>query len=383
MQASKQLLLVMAVTVLIFTTGCWDRMEVNDLAIVTTAGLDRKNDGMIELSLEIVIPKEGGSKTQKSNSSSKGNGSTLIWSASGVTAADAASRVQRKLSRTVYWGQLEMLVVGEALSRSQFREQLDYLVRDNNIRLQVEPFVCKGAARDFLASASPLEQTKADFLGGESRRLFGRPITLNRLVQHLGNISEEAIIPYADTTHDGKKSVPYVKGYAVFSRDHMAGVIQGKSFSGMKWILKQVEGEVDTVRLERPFSSLISLKVISSSTRLVPKLEGETPHMDMLIETEMSVVQNTTRFKTSDTKFIRYVENAEVDNIRNKVETSIKQAQRLGTDIFGFGEAINRRNPREWQHLQDRWRRIYPSIQTNVMVKVKIRQIGMNNEPVG
>lgn len=358
-------------------------MEVNDLAIVTTAGLDRKNDGKIELSLEIVIPKEGGSKTQKSNGSSKGDGSTMIWSASGVTAADAASRVQHKLSRTVYWGQLEMLVVGEALSRSQFQEQLDYLVRDNNIRLRVEPFICKGTARDFLASASPLEQTKADFLGGESRRLFGRPITLNRLVQHLGKISEEAIVPYADTTQDGKKSVPYVKGYAVFSRDRMAGVIQGKSFSGMKWILKQVKGEIDTVKLERPFSSLVSLEVLSSSTRLVPKLEGETPHMDLLIEAEMSVVQNTTRFKTSDTKFIRYVVNAEVDNIRDKVETSIKQAQRLGTDIFGFGEAINRRNPREWQHLQGRWKRIYPSIQANVMVKVKIRQIGMNNEPAG
>ncbi|MFE6076635.1 Ger(x)C family spore germination protein [Paenibacillus sp. NPDC057886] len=373
----------MTASVLLFSTGCWDRNEVNDLAIVTTAGLDLKKDGEIELSLEIVIPKEGGGATQQNNSKSKTSGSTLIWSASGATIAEAASELQRKLPRAVYWGQLEMLVVGESLSRSQLREQLDYLARDSNIRLRVQPFVCKDTARAFLASTSPLERTKADFLGGESKWLFHRSITLNRLVQNLGNISKDAVVPYVDITQDGKESVPYVKGYAVFSRNRMVGLIQGESFSGMKWILKEMEGDVETVKLEWPPSSLLSLGALSSSTRLVPKLEGEMPHMDYFIEAEMSVVQNTTHFKTSDSKFIRDIEHAAADKIRRKVEATIKQAQEMGADIFGFGEAINRRNPREWQHLEKRWKRIYPSVQANVMVKVKIQQIGMNNEPVG
>ncbi|MHA6533508.1 Ger(x)C family spore germination protein [Paenibacillus sp. BAC0078] len=373
----------MAVAGLLFVTGCWDREEVNDLAIVTTAGLDLNEDGKIELSLEIVIPKERGSETQKGKNNSKSSGSSLIWTASGATAADAASELQTKLSRTIYWGQLEMLVVGEALSHSQLREQLDYLVRDSNVRLRVKPFVSKGTARDFLASTSPLERTKADFLEGESERLFRRPITLNSLVQKLGNISNEAFIPYVDTTHDGEENVPYVKGYAAFSGYHMAGLIQGESYSGAKWILEQMRGDVETVKLERPSSSLISLGVLSSSTRLAPNLKGEIPHMDILIEAEMSIVQNTTRFKTSDSKFIHNVEEVAVEDIRHKTEATIKQAQRMGADIFGFGDAIDRHNPRKWKHIHDHWKQIYPSMQTDVQVKVKIRQIGMNSVPVG
>ncbi|WP_228469261.1 Ger(x)C family spore germination protein [Paenibacillus sp. JNUCC31] len=383
MNACKSVLLIMATAVLLFSTGCWDRKEVNDLAIVRTAGLDLKNNGEIELSLEIVIPKEGGGKTQQGMSNSKSSGSTLIWSASGATAADAASELQIKLSRTVYWGQLEILVVGEALSRSQLREQLDYLVRDSNVRLRVQPFVCKGTARDFLASAPPLEKTRADFLGGESEQLFRRPITLNNLVQNLGNTSNEAFLPYVDTTQDGGKSVPYVKGYAAFSSYRMAGLIQGESYSGAKWILEQVSGDVETVKLDRPSSPLISLGVLFSSTRIDPKLVGEIPRMDIVIEAEMSLMQNTTRFKTMDSKFIRNVEEAAVDKIRQKAETTIKQAQKMRADIFGFGEEIERHNPRKWKHIHDQWERIYPSIQANVQVKVRIRQIGMNSVPVG
>ncbi|QMV45171.1 Ger(x)C family spore germination protein [Cohnella cholangitidis] len=369
----------MVATTLLLSTGCWDRKEVNDLAIVTFAGLDRKDDGEIELTLEIVMPKKGGKEKQQS----KGSSPTLIWSASGLTAADAASKLQLKLPRAIYWGQLELLVIGEALSRGQFREQMDYLVRDNNIRLRVQPFVCRGVVREFLASSSPLEQTKADFLSGESAHAIRQPITLNRLVQNLGNKSEASILPYVDITQDGNESIPYVKGYAIFSHDRMAGVIKGESFFGMKWMLHQVKGDTETVKLEEPSTSLISLGVLSSRTRIVPGFEEGMPRIEVGIETELRVVQNTTRFAATDPKFIHGVEKAATDHIRHKVEKTIKQAQRMGSDIFGFGDAINRRHPRQWQRLQARWERIFPSLQVKVKVLVKVRNTGMNNLPAG
>ncbi|KFN05827.1 Ger(x)C family germination protein [Paenibacillus macerans] len=39
-------------------TGCWDGEEVNGLAIVTSAGFDRTEDGAVELTLEIAAPKQ-------------------------------------------------------------------------------------------------------------------------------------------------------------------------------------------------------------------------------------------------------------------------------------------------------------------------------------
>lgn len=374
---------MMAAIALLLSTGCWDRKEVNDLAIVTIAGLDRKEDGEIELTLEIVVPSQEGGKTQMSGSTSKGNGATLILSSTGATAAAAVSKLQRKMPRAIYWGQLELLLVGESLSRAQLREQLDYLVRNNNIRLRVQPFVCKGAVREFLAAASPLTQTKAEFLSDIAARVFRRPITLSLLLQKLGKKSESAILPYLDLAKDGNENIPYVRGFAVFSHDRMAGVFQGESFSAAKWLLHQLEGDLETVKLKEPASSLLSIGILSSSIRFVPSLEEGMPRMAVGIKAEVSVVQNPTPMKSSDPEFLRQIEKAAADDIRHRVQTAIKQAQGMRADIFGFGEVINRHHPKEWQGLQDSWEQVFSSMQVKVEANVSVRHVGMYNASGG
>ena len=46
---------------MILLSGCWDRVEINDLAIVTAAAIDATDDNQIELSLQVFIPKALGS----------------------------------------------------------------------------------------------------------------------------------------------------------------------------------------------------------------------------------------------------------------------------------------------------------------------------------
>ena len=48
---TKRILLLLATLVSVpLLSGCWDRVEVNDLAIVTAAAIDKKDDNQIELS---------------------------------------------------------------------------------------------------------------------------------------------------------------------------------------------------------------------------------------------------------------------------------------------------------------------------------------------
>ena len=50
------LFLLYACMSLLCLTGCWDRVEVNDLAIVTGTAIDKKDDE-IELTIQIFRPK--------------------------------------------------------------------------------------------------------------------------------------------------------------------------------------------------------------------------------------------------------------------------------------------------------------------------------------
>ena len=379
----KQVRVFLAAAALLLLTGCWDGEEVNELALVSSMGIDRMENGDIEITVEIVIPQQQGTGGAQSGSSQKGSRQTLIRSATGETVGDAITKLQMILPRTVYWGQMEVLIVGEALARNGFREQLDFLVRDNEVRLRVMPFVIRGNVHKFYSSTYLLEQTKAEVLSGESDRIFYKPVTINPVIQSLGSKSKSPVLPFVDIPRDRKQKSPHIQGVAIFTGNHMSGVMEGDLFSGMKWLLNQINHDIETAKLQDPSHSLVSLEVLSSNTRFFPRLVGRTWQMRVSIQTEQSMIQNTSHLAMSNPKYLKEVEKAMANHIRQKAERSIRKAQSMGADVFGFGEAIHRSNPREWSKLENHWDQIYPSLEVKVEVDVIVRRIGMNAQPVG
>ena len=42
---------------ILLLSGCWDRSEVNQLAMVTAIGIDQKEEHRIELSVQVIVPR--------------------------------------------------------------------------------------------------------------------------------------------------------------------------------------------------------------------------------------------------------------------------------------------------------------------------------------
>ena len=85
----RWLKLFIAIAALVTTIGCWDRREVEELAIVTTMGLDLSSNGDIEMTVEIVMP-QGKKEQQGGGFSQKGKdkvGQPYVISAKGVRSA--------------------------------------------------------------------------------------------------------------------------------------------------------------------------------------------------------------------------------------------------------------------------------------------------------
>lgn len=49
------------------------------------------------------------------------------------------------------------------------------------------------------------------------------------------------------------------------------------------------------------------------------------------------------------------------------------------SDIFGFGEAIHRSNPEEWNKIKENWDEEFSDLTVNVKVDMKIRLTGTVN----
>lgn len=127
------------IVVLLFTTlllmlllsGCWDRTEVNDLAIITGAGLDLTDDNQLELSVKIYITSAASSQQQsgQQSQSSGSVGMSVVRSATGVTISDAVSNLQQTLTRKMFWGHNEVFLFGKALAENGIDKPMDFLTR--------------------------------------------------------------------------------------------------------------------------------------------------------------------------------------------------------------------------------------------------------------
>ncbi|WP_054637410.1 hypothetical protein [Thalassobacillus sp. C254] len=97
-------------------TGCWDRLEVNDMALILATGINVVENGNVEVSAEISLPSPQGS-TELMGGDQGGGIGTYIESATGETVADAVSKMQQKVSRELFWGQSDIIVIGEELAK--------------------------------------------------------------------------------------------------------------------------------------------------------------------------------------------------------------------------------------------------------------------------
>lgn len=142
----------------LWLSGCWDRTEVNDLAIITAAGLDLTDDHQLELSVKIYLTSPSAPQQSSggiSDTSGGGAGQSVVRSAVGLTMADAESKLQQVLPREVFWGQGEVFIFGERLAKEGIDEPLEFLIRSPAPRERANVFVSKGSAKDVLQLDPP------------------------------------------------------------------------------------------------------------------------------------------------------------------------------------------------------------------------------------
>ena len=133
------------ITVLIWLPGCWDSQDLNKLAIVMGAAIDRYEE-------EYLVTVQA----NKTSSSSGGNGENggqqgiFISSGQGKSVFDAARNVTFGLHLRNYWPHTQAVIIGEELARDSILSVVDFFTRDPKRRLSVYFLVGEGLGKDIL-----------------------------------------------------------------------------------------------------------------------------------------------------------------------------------------------------------------------------------------
>ncbi|KEO84832.1 Ger(x)C family spore germination protein [Tumebacillus flagellatus] len=359
------------------SVGCWDRVEVNDLAIVTSIGLDKTADQKIALSTELVIPAGSTSQTGPSGETQK-----MVVTASAATIGDAVFLLQHKLSRRIFWGQAEVLFLGENLLKTGFHDELDYILRDRETRLRIEPYACEGDARDVMLAKPRLGTELGDVMRDHSQLMFKREISINEVAQMLTRDGHVAFLPKV-SAKTKEQSVPFINGGVIMKRDRMAGEVGLEEGFLIQWIRDNFKPQMITFQPKNT-SAPITVQILHSTTKLTPTFEKGIPHIVIHVNADGIVMNNSTSLKESDPEVSRTLEQEAEKEIGRLMKTVIQKRQtEEKADVFGFWKAFHKKDPKSLRALQETWNeQAFPRLQVQVDANVNILNTGMISEPL-
>ncbi|KAB2337271.1 Ger(x)C family spore germination protein [Cytobacillus depressus] len=383
----KLLLSIIFFTSLLFLlSGCWDRVEVNDLAIVTAAAIDNKEKN-IEISLQIFIPKSisSGGQGGGGGGGASGNPVTMVVSQSGINLADALSKLQADLPRKIFWGQCKVFIFGEKRAKEGILDELDFLLRQPEPRERSYVFVSKGKAKEILELQPNLERDSADTIKEIVEFDSGIKVTLKDLDEMLNGDAQTAILPYLKiaTEKIKKKSYPYPKitGSAIFKKDKMIGDISVKETRGILWLRNEIKNYTVTIEGKNR-KGILSIYPVTAKVDLTPYIRGENWIMKIKIETEGTVIQNNTNFNLANPNDLKLVEKALTDEIKKRIELVLPKIQNeLEADVVGFAKKFHRKYPKQWNKVSQHWDEVFPNIKLNYDFKGHIRREGYITKP--
>ncbi|WP_088835162.1 Ger(x)C family spore germination protein [Paenibacillus tyrfis] len=366
-------------------SGCWDRKETNELSMILAVGFDQLVDGTKEVSILCFVPGAGGGESGGQSGSSSGGrqGNIYRYTVIGRTATEAYSSIQQKITRRLFWAETKIVLFGETLAKAGISDELDFLFRNVETREQMKLFLSERTAKEKIYELS--DPNVVSLLISFARDAKYRSYTLVEVMQGISGESKAFFLPYLDTRKINvnlKQTGIWQEAdkIAVISQRKLAGSLEKKLAKGNLWLspnlLRRIVGF--------PFGKdgqLVTLEILSHKFRLSPQVSGNKWSMEVRIDVEADVYQNTSNvnfFAPEDN--LRKLEGPFNKEIQKEVESVIEYLQtEARADAIGFGHAFHCWYPSIWKREKANWNERFPSVETKVVVNSKIRRAGLSS----
>lgn len=373
----------MLLFILPLLSGCWSRVELQDLGIITATAIDYLDDGKTRVSVQIFIPR---TITSGQGGEDPSAGSTFVREGTGDNLAHAISNLQENVPRRLFWGQCKIYIFGEELALNGIRSEIDFMARHPGPRGNAFLFVSKGEAMEMLTLVPPLERYSGEALRKSAEEESGIKTTLRDVDRALMGTSESVSMPYIkklESTEQTKKpneTIPVIDGAAIFKKDKMVGTLNKEESRGLLWLKDEVKRSTISVQIEGEDGE-ISMTPTTGKIEFIPQIDGNWK-MNLNFKISGDIVQNETHLNLMNKDVLKIVEKKYETALKERVtETVEKLQQEFDADVADFGRRFHQKYPKEWSKVKDNWDEKFPEVEVNIHVNAKIKGPGYIGPP--
>ena len=376
-------------------SGCWDRQEPEQLALVLAVGFDLdEKSGNYKIIAQIANPLGLGGEGPEAGGGGTGE---AVWvvAASGETPYLASQNLTIKSTRQINYTHTAVILFSEDLARQGLEPLVDFLDRERQFRLVAHPMVVEGDIRKALEADFALEDVGAvgvvrHHFHTSQQKSVTRDVILRNIFNTFTQPGWEAAFPrlHLITDEEGEmidEAPVEVKGLAAFKGGTMVGWLDDKETRGLNWALGEINRADYMLQSPLEGGKPSTVEVFQAASRMRAQVKGDQVTVTLEIQADGRLQETLTNreWLGRESEFTRSLDRRLAQAIRNDVRAALDKAQQeLNSDIFGFGNLLYRTQPREWSRLSARWDDIFPKIQVNIMVDANVRRTGLIKDPM-
>lgn len=395
--------LVPLLLVALLAGGCWDRVEVNDLALVTGIAVDAGDAMPYRVSIQVILPTQVGGSTGVGAGGGGGGpmqGQTVtLFSREGRSLTEAIASLQQEIPRHLRFGHTSFIVLGEALARRDIVDVINFFATHRDVRLRTQVYVAEGEGLEILKAQPALESvpgTAVEELGAlrimyeSTVRTVADELSREGIEPIITRLSAVPAISMSTSQAGGggsgggqapQRTELRVSGLGLFKHGRLVDFMGPDEARGLLWVRDEI-GETH-MAVYPPEGGVVTAAMVRGQARLQGEVTPDGPRLGLTVQVYGNLVGNSARLNLTDPAVVRQVERLLGETLADRIRQAVEAAQRAGTDVLGFGFALFRREPAAWRARWAReWEEVFPTVPFDVVVHAQVRRVGLVPEPV-
>ncbi|ALS28679.1 germination protein GerC [Paenibacillus sp. 32O-W] len=345
---------IVAMSVLL--AGCWDKRELNQLAIVSMVGMDYdRENGMKTIYYQIINPVSG---VVSDGGSPAGNEAPVYtFKIDARSYGEMKSTIHKLLSRRLFVAHNRALIVSERAAKQGIRDFVNYIEMQPNARSSIPLLVANGPISRIMKTFTPLESVPSDSIDSKLKYLTsdsligGERVKMRDLIERMQR-AEAIVLPMVKDTEkrrtsnsndaavqiDANKNNLIIEGGAVFQDYKMVGKLDDTELvwyhllngdKGRHTKLFKVDGKQLTIQFQ--------LEDISRSVHW----RNQQPVVKIHIDLELSTVYSI-EYVPQNWQEVKQLEHEVANTITKELHAFHKKTVENGWELLKIRETLER-----------------------------------------
>ncbi len=368
-------------------TGCWNNIDLSDRRFVVGVGLDKASNGQIDFSVQLLKPSVLESRKQGGSINA-----TEVISSQGQTVFEAVRKLLNNSDHKLFYGHVQLIVIGEKLARQGFINVVDFFVRDTGPDKRTSVIIARGTtAREVLTAKGVQQDSPAVEIASTIKNTKAFPqiketmlLEIMKVVNSKGKNLVVGVVTTPENTGELTVDKLNFTGAAVFSKDKLVGWLNPEETTGYLFAEGRIESGIINVTNPMDTTAKVSIEIFRSSAKKDVRFINGEPVLSIEIKEEGNVGEQQGPGDLTSFDEIAKLESETAQVIKKQVADVVRVSQeKYQVDIFGFGEIVHRKNLKYWQEVENNWNDVFTTLPVEIKVESKILRSGLIKKQAG